>query len=100
MPARCRAVWWHCQAQLADLQNGSEACLQLQQVESLTQLEEHYGPYDALVVAAGAAAATLPEVGQFPLLITCISTLMLCRRQKARMNLDALEYAVLLACLI
>ena len=63
----CRAVWQHCQAQLADLQNGSEACLKLQQVDSLTQLEQHPGPYDALVVAAGAAAATLPEVGQLPL---------------------------------
>ena len=33
-------------------------------MHSLTQLEEQHGPYDAVVVAAGAAAATLPEVGQ------------------------------------
>jgi hypothetical protein len=33
-------------------------------VHSLTQLEEQQGPYDAVVVAAGAAAATLREVGQ------------------------------------
>ena len=62
--APCRAVWQQCQAQLAGLGNGSEACLRLQQVHSLTQLEEQHGPYDAVVVAAGAAAATLPEVGQ------------------------------------
>ncbi|KAL0055085.1 hypothetical protein WJX82_006839 [Trebouxia sp. C0006] len=58
-----RAVWQQCEAQLAELDNGSEACLRLQQVYSLTQLEEQHGPYDAVVVAAGAAAATLPEVG-------------------------------------
>lgn len=58
-----RAVWQQCQAQLAELGNGSEACLRLHQVHSLTQLEEQHGPYDAVVVAAGAAAATLPEVG-------------------------------------
>jgi len=57
-------VWQQCQAQLAELGNGSEACLRLQQVHSLTQLEEQQGPYDAVVVAAGAAAATLREVGQ------------------------------------
>ncbi len=62
--APCRAVWQQCEAQLAELDNGSEACLRLQQVYSLTQLEEQHGPYDAVVVAAGAAAATLPEVGQ------------------------------------
>ena len=64
--APCRAVWQQCEAQLAELGNGSEACLRLQQVHALTQLEEQHGPYDAVVVAAGAAAATLPEVGQFP----------------------------------
>ncbi|KAL0035211.1 hypothetical protein WJX79_006153 [Trebouxia sp. C0005] len=58
-----RAVWQQCEAQLAELGNGSEACLRLQQVHALTQLEEQHGPYDAVVVAAGAAAATLPEVG-------------------------------------
>ena len=48
---------------LAQLGNGSEASLRLEQVQSLAELEQQQGPYDAIVVAAGAAAGVLPEVG-------------------------------------
>ncbi len=60
----CRSMWQLCERRLAKLGNGSEACLRLQQVHSLAELEEQHGRYDAVVVAAGAAAAMLPEVGQ------------------------------------
>ena len=59
----CRHLWQSCERLLTQLGNGSEACLRLQQVHSLAQLEEKNGPYDAIVVAAGAAAGVLPEVG-------------------------------------
>lgn len=52
---------------MTQLGNGSEACLRLQQVHSLAELEEQHGPYDAIVVAAGAAAGVLPEVGALSL---------------------------------
>ena len=45
-------------------------------MHSLSELEEQQGPYDAVVVAAGAAAATLPEVGQSQFL-TCTSDICL-----------------------
>ena len=48
------------------MKNGSQACLKLEQVQSLSALEEQHGPYDAVIVAAGAAAAVLPEVGRLP----------------------------------
>ena len=59
----CRHLWQSCEELLSQLGNGSEACLRLQQVHSLAELEQQHGPYDAVVVAAGAAAAMLPEVG-------------------------------------
>ena len=60
----CRALWRCCESKLAALGNGSEACLRLERVQSLAELEKQRGPYHAVVVAAGAAAGTLPEVGQ------------------------------------
>lgn len=33
------------------------------QITSLAALEEEHGPYDAVVVAAGAAVGVLPETG-------------------------------------
>lgn len=45
------------------MRNGSQTSLRLEKVHSLTRLEEQHGPYDAVLVAAGAAAAILPEVG-------------------------------------
>lgn len=59
----CRHLWQSCERVLTQLQNGSEASLRLQQVQSLAELEQQHGPYDAIVVAAGAAAGMLPEVG-------------------------------------
>ena len=38
--------------------------MQQRQVQSLTALEVEHGPYDAVIVAAGAAAGVLPEVGE------------------------------------
>ena len=58
-----RHLWQGCKRLLAQLDNGSEASLRLQQVHSLASLEQQHGPYDAVVVAAGAAVGTLPEVG-------------------------------------
>ncbi|KAL3149187.1 hypothetical protein ABBQ32_002016 [Trebouxia sp. C0010 RCD-2024] len=58
-----RHLWQSCERVLTQLQNGSEASLRLQQVQSLAELEQQHGPYDAIVVAAGAAAGMLPEVG-------------------------------------
>lgn len=63
----CRHLWQSCEGLLTQLGNGSEACLRLQQVHSLAELEEQHGPYDAIVVAAGAAAGVLPEVGTLSL---------------------------------
>lgn len=59
----CRHLWQSCERLLTLLGNGSEASLRLQQVQSLAELEQQHGPYDAIVVAAGAAAGVLPEVG-------------------------------------
>ena len=59
----CRSVWQSCESRLAGMRNGSETSLRLEKVHSLTRLEEQHGPYDAVLVAAGAAAAILPEVG-------------------------------------
>ena len=69
--ADCRHLWQRCTSILTELGNGSEACLRLQQVQSLAALEQQQGPYDAVVVAAGAAAALLPEVGQPPTCCIC-----------------------------
>ena len=69
--AACRHLWQSCERLLAQLGNGSEACLRLQQVHSLADLEEENGPYDAIVVAAGAAAGVLPEVGALHLRTIC-----------------------------
>lgn len=61
--AACRHLWQSCERLLTQRGNGSEASLRQQQVHSLAELEEKNGPYDAIVVAAGAAAGMLPEVG-------------------------------------
>ena len=62
----CRNLWRGCEQRLEALDNGSRACLQQRQVQSLTALEEQHGPYDAVIVAAGAAAGVLPEISESP----------------------------------
>jgi hypothetical protein len=50
------------QNQAADCRHGSTVELKLEQVASLQDLEARHGPFDAVVVAAGAAAPCIPEV--------------------------------------
>lgn len=50
-------------------------------MHSLAELEEQHGPYDAIVVAAGAAAGVLPEVGALSPQDMC--TLLCCSRAKS-----------------
>ena len=57
-----RAVWRACE-RLVQQHPASQATLRLQQVTSLAALEAHHGPFDAIIVAAGAAAATIAEIG-------------------------------------
>ena len=59
-----RNLWRGCEQRLAALNNASQACLKLEQVPSLAAMEDQHGPYDDVIVAAGAAAAVLPEVGR------------------------------------
>lgn len=62
-----RNIWRGCEQRLIALNNASQACLKLERVQSLAALENQHGPYDDVIVAAGAAAAVLPEVGRSPL---------------------------------
>jgi len=60
-----RALWMACGAAAAAA--GGKVVLQRDHVTSLADLERQHGPWAAVVVAAGAAAAALPEVGDiFP----------------------------------
>ena len=55
------ALWKACCT--AARSQGACATLNLQKVTSIQALDESQGPFDAIVVAAGAAAGVLPEVG-------------------------------------
>ncbi|KAK9814738.1 hypothetical protein WJX72_010698 [[Myrmecia] bisecta] len=57
-----RALWSACQHQAATA-GGSSATLVHERVTSLALLEQQQGPFDAVIVAAGAAVATIPEIG-------------------------------------
>ena len=59
-----KAVWRACE-RLVQQHPASQATLRLQHVTSLAALEAHHGPFDAVIVAAGAAAATIAEIGGF-----------------------------------
>ena len=89
----CRHLWQSCVGLLTQLDNGSEACLRLQQVHSLAELEEQHGPYDAVVVAAGAAAGVLPEVGAAPLQVMC--RLVCCCRAKSALAVRCIWHTLL-----
>lgn len=52
-------------------QDGSSASLFLHHVSSIRELQTHNAPYDAIIVAAGAAVGTLPEVGELLPLRLC-----------------------------
>eukprot|EP00891_Asterochloris_glomerata_P002033 jgi/Astpho2/2033/Aster-x0499 len=56
-----KAVWRACE-RLVQQHPASQATLRLQHVTSLAALEAHHGPFDAVIVAAGAAAATIAEI--------------------------------------
>ena len=56
-----RALWRACE-QLA-AQQGTGSRLHRQRVGSLAALQDSDGPFDAIIIAAGAAAGVLPEVG-------------------------------------
>ena len=57
----CRALWGACQ-ELGE-QRGCPAQLHLHNVASVEALQAKHGPFDGIVIAAGAAAGTLPEIG-------------------------------------
>ena len=50
------------------MEQGAHSRLHQQRVQSLAALQESGGPFDAIIVAAGAAAGVLPEVGALLLL--------------------------------
>jgi hypothetical protein len=56
-----RALWGACEEKSRS--NGGECRLFRQNVASLQSLEDAHGPYTAVIVAAGAAAGVLPEIG-------------------------------------
>lgn len=63
-----RALWLACQAAAAGGAAGSAATLALRPVLSLRQLQAAEGPFDAVVVAAGAAVGSIEELrGRLPL---------------------------------
>ncbi|KAK9833582.1 hypothetical protein WJX81_008540 [Elliptochloris bilobata] len=63
-----RALWEACRQRAADIGGGCAAQLVRQHVPSLVQLQADAGPFDAVVVAAGAAVGVLPELrGLLPL---------------------------------
>lgn len=57
-----RAVWAACGALAAAAGGGSSVRLVTRQVASLGELEREAGPYDAVVVTAGAAAGSVQEM--------------------------------------
>ena len=56
-----RALWGACQD--LSMQKGGCAQLHTCHVASVQQLQLEHGPYNSTVVAAGAAAGVLPEIG-------------------------------------
>ncbi|MEW5299269.1 MAG: hypothetical protein WDW36_002301 [Sanguina aurantia] len=78
VPRYLEALWLSCQVATTQRRNGSSAALLLQHVSSLTELQSRSGPYDAIIVAAGAAVGTLPEIGeQLPLRLCYGETLVM-----------------------
>lgn len=57
-----RALWEACRQRAADAGGGSAAQLVTERIASLSELEARHGPFDAIVVAAGAAVGALPEL--------------------------------------
>jgi glycine/D-amino acid oxidase-like deaminating enzyme len=63
-----RALWLACQQAAAAAGPGSAATLRRREVRSLQELQAEEGPFDAIVVAAGAAAGSIAELqGVLPL---------------------------------
>ena len=58
------------------MQRGVTADLQTSNVSSIAQLQHEHGPFNGTVVAAGAAAGVLPEIGAaHQLLLTGLASL-------------------------
>lgn len=57
-----RALWEACRQRASDAGGGSAAQLVTERIASLAELETRHGPYDAIIVAAGAAVGALPEL--------------------------------------
>ena len=57
-----RALWEACRLRAMDVGGGCSAEIVRENVTSLAQLEADAGPFDAVVVAAGAAVGAVPEL--------------------------------------
>lgn len=64
--AGCRALWDACVQITKDAGKAAEMRLIKAKVTSLRSLEAVYGPYSAIVVAAGAANGTIEDIGGLP----------------------------------
>ena len=62
VPPINRALWEACRQQAVDVGGGCTAELVRENVTSLVQLEADAGPFDAVVVAAGAAVGAVSEL--------------------------------------
>ena len=61
-----RALWEACRLRAMDVGGGCSAQLVRKNVTSLAQLEAEAGPFDAVVVAAGAAVGAVSELREPP----------------------------------
>ena len=61
-----RALWEACRLRAMDVGGGCSAELVRNNVSSLAQLEADAGPFDAVVVAAGAAVGAVSELRAHP----------------------------------
>lgn len=64
-----RALWEACRLQAMDVGGGCSAEFVRENVTSLAQLEAEAGPFDAVVVSAGAAVGAVSELREPPLLL-------------------------------
>ncbi len=70
---RVRALWGACEETARS--RGGKCRLVGEKVASLHALEEVHGHYTAVIVAAGAAAGTLPEIGALQPNLLCTALL-------------------------
>ena len=58
-----RALWNACEQMANNGKSGCQIWLEAHAVSSLNALEAKDGPWDAIIVAGGAAVGLLPEIG-------------------------------------